>query len=119
LLAPILAMRPEWTGAEFDGWELIPFTFHGEHVGTAVLSGTEIHFALMPGTQIKGSIRGTVREFTQPLLDRFGFLTTRVGHDRPAQKRFVQRIGFNPTWENDIMQFYMLGETPFQRTRRC
>lgn len=101
----------------FEDWEVIPGYVNDEHVMTAVLKGTEIHVALVPGWKPLTSHRGAIRAFTKPLLERLGFLTTRVRHDKPAQKRFVQRMGFKPTWRDENVEYYLLGRLPFERNQ--
>lgn len=99
----------------FKDWDALPLVIAGQHVATAVVKGTEIHFALVPGKRPPGSTRGAVRAFLSPLLDKHGFLTTRVQHHRLDQKRFVQRVGFKPTWRDDQFDYYLLGALPFTR----
>lgn len=99
----------------FKDWDALPLVIAGQHVATAVVKGTEIHFALVPGKRPPGSARGAVRAFLSPLLDKHGFLTTRVQHHRLDQKRFVERVGFRPTWRDDQFDYYLLGALPFTR----
>ena len=99
----------------FSDWDAVPFQIDGEHAGVGVFKGTDVHFALVPGFKIKGSCRGAVRSLFKPYFDRQGFLTTRVPHERPAQKEFVKRVGFEPTWEDGNVTYFMLTRLPFER----
>lgn len=99
----------------FKDWEVVPVELGDQHVGTLVCKGTEVHFALVPGWRPAGSHRGAIREYLRPLFERQGFLTTRVPHYRPAQKQFVQRLGFKPTWRDDGVEYFLLGHLPFER----
>lgn len=99
----------------FSNWEVVPAHIDGQHVATAVLKGTEIHFALVPGWRPQACYRGAIKAFLKPLLERHGYLTTRVPHERPAQKRFVQRVGFKPTWRDEQVEYFLLGCVPFER----
>ena len=101
--------------AFFADWVIIPAQVGGEHVGTAVVKGTEIHFALIEGWRPKACQRGAIQAFLKPLLERQGYLTTRVPHERPAQKKFVQRVGFRPTWRDEQVEYFLLGSVPFER----
>jgi hypothetical protein len=101
--------------AFFADWECLPVTVEGEHVGTAVIKGTEIHFALVEGWRPKSCQRGAIKAFLGPLIERQGYLTTRVPHERLAQKKFVQRLGFQPTWRDEHVEYFMLGQVPFER----
>lgn len=99
----------------FQDWEAIPVQVNGRHVGTAVMKGTEIHFALVPSWRPRSCQRGAIRAFLKPLFDRHGFLTTRVAHERPVQKKFVQRVGFKPTWRDEQVEYFLLGKMPYER----
>jgi hypothetical protein len=50
-----------------------------------------------------------------PVLDRFGMLTTKVPKDMIASKRFVQRVGFKPTWQDEDFDYYLLTTLPWER----
>lgn len=122
LLAPIVKAVRKGTSlagpdirAFFADWEIIPAQVEGQHVGTAVVKGTEIHFALIEGWRPRSSQRGAIQAFLKPLLERHGYLTTRVPHERPAQKKFVQRVGFRPTWRDEQVEYFLLGCMPFER----
>lgn len=122
LLAPIVRSVRDSTGMSgpqiediFADWDLVPVTVDGQHVGTFAVMGTEVHFALVPGWRPRASYRGLVRQVLQPLFEEHGFLTTRVAHERPDQKKFVQRVGFEPTWQSEHGTFFMLTKLPFER----
>ena len=95
-------------------WDTVPVDIDGEHVATAIVKGTEIHFALVADWRPEGT-RGRIRAFLAPLLERRGYLTTRVRLDRPHEQKFVQRLGFAPTWNDENFRYYMLCELPFER----
>lgn len=97
----------------FKDWEVVPYYESGQHACTAVVKGTEIHFAAVPGRRVIR--RNNTRAFLAPLFERQGFLTTRVPHGRIAQKEFVQRIGFKPTWQDSEVEYFLLGSLPFER----
>lgn len=117
LLRPLLERAGGVDASIFDDWEVIPGYIHGEHAATAILNGTEIHFALVP--QFRGSavLRQRTREFLRPMFERMGFLTTRVVLTAKEQRQFVERVGFKPTWCDTIFQYYMLSELPFARSK--
>lgn len=124
LLEPIVAAIELESGLERNlikaylaGWEAIPAMHEGRHVATAILRGTEIHFAFASGWRPRACERRRIREFLAPLLGRRGFLTTRIKHSKPEQKKFVERVGFNPTWQDNDCQYYLLGRLPFERKK--
>jgi hypothetical protein len=100
----------------FDDWEVFPGHLDGAHVCTAIMRGPEIHFAFAPGWRPKGSLRGRIRNFLEPLLERHGYLTTRLALTRMEKDRFVRRMGFQPTWTDGQFQYYLMGSLPFTRT---
>jgi hypothetical protein len=99
----------------FKDWDVVPYYEAGQHACTAVVKGTEIHFAVMPDFKRKVIRRKNTRAFLAPLFERQGYLTTRVPHGRLAQKEFVQRIGFKPTWQDSEVEYFLLGSLPFER----
>jgi hypothetical protein len=122
LLEPIISSVRKGTALSrfqildyFADWDVIPFEFEGRHVCTTVAKGTEVHIALVSDWRPKASLRGAVRSFLRPVFERHGFLTTRISHGRLAQKEFVKRIGFKPTWKDGDVEYYLLGSLPFER----
>lgn len=99
----------------FEDWEVIPVVMDDRHAVTAVAKGTEVHVAVTDGYRPKACQRRAIRGFLKPLFDRHGFLTTRIPHHRLAQKSFVERVGFTPTWKDENFQYYMLASLPFER----
>lgn len=122
LLEPVIASIRKGTALSrrqilehLADWDVEPIEVGGQHVGTMVAKGTEVHMALVPGWRPASSSRGWARALLRPRLERYEFLTTRVWHHRPDQKQFVQRVGFKPTWADDNVQYYLLGNLPFER----
>lgn len=99
----------------FEDWEVVPYYDGDQHACTAVVKGSEIHFAVVPEFKRKVIRRKNTRAFLAPLIERQGYLTTRVPHGRLAQKEFVQRIGFKPTWRDSEVEYFLLGSLPFER----
>jgi hypothetical protein len=98
-----------------DDWDLIPVEMDGRYAATVIAKGTEIHIALVEGYRPKSSQRRAIHGFLKPLFERHEFLTTRVPHHRLKQKKFVQRVGFKPTWKDENFEYYMLASMPFER----
>ena len=110
------ALRPLLADADaifFQGWDVVPGYINGQHAATAVIKGSEVHFGLVPGFRHRIT-RGRVRGFLQPLLDRHGFLTTRILLSSQDKRRFVERVGFMPTWNDGKFQYYLLGNLPWR-----
>lgn len=99
----------------FKDWDVMPFEFEGRHIWTLVNKGTEVHIALAPDWGPKASMRDAVHCFFRPVFEKHGFLTTRVRHGRLKQKKFVERVGFRPTWKDGDVEYYLLSNLPFER----
>ena len=96
-------------------WNIVSVEADGRHAATVIVKGTEIHIALAEGYKPKTCKRGVIKQFLKPLFDEYGFVTTRVAHHRLKEKRFVERVGFKPTWGDTEFQYYLLGSMPFER----
>lgn len=105
-----------YTTSIFDGWDVVPGHINGVHVCTSIIKGTEIHFYALPQHRRKLVLRGRTQQYLQPLLERHGYLTTRVLKEHVGEKRFVERVGFKPTWADQQFQYYLLGRLPFARS---
>lgn len=92
----------------FAGW-----TFHdyGPGMGVAFTKGTEFHFTPTPAFRFR---RNLMRSQMRPLLEPFGFLTTRVQHDDTPSQRLNQLFGFKPTWADEHFQYSILTALPFK-----
>lgn len=110
----------EWSGVPGSaglllGWETACLEIDGETAGVAILSGTEIHFALAPEWRKRAITRRRVRDFLSPLLARRGFLTTRAHNPTDEMRRFLYRMGFVTTWAEPDVEHFMLCAVPYQK----
>lgn len=97
-----------------DGhWELHPFMREGEMQAFALVSGTEVHFGVVPAFRGKGIQRKRTAEFLKPLFDRLGYLTTRTAVGQDCS--FIERIGFTKTWSDGEVDHHILTALPFQK----
>jgi hypothetical protein len=115
LLQPFCELAGGFAASIFDGWDVIPAHVAGKHVATAIRKGPEIHLYVLPQHRLQILLRGRMQKFIEPLMEEFGFLTTRVLHAQTGQQRFVERVGFKPTWHDNQFQYYMLGRLPFAK----
>jgi hypothetical protein len=97
-------------------WELIPVEQDGEVKAVGLVNGTEFHCHLEPGFRLS---RTQMREFLRPLLQRHGYLTTRVAHGDQANQRFNRVFGFSKTWADDEFQYFILTKLPFEEGTPC
>lgn len=122
LLEPIIRLARRGTSlSRFDvlksleNWDVTPLAINDEHIGTVINNGPEIHMAFVEDWRPTFSTRGMIHGVIAPLLEQHSFLTTRVKHEHRHQQQFVQRMGFMPTWKDDLFSYYMLTKLPFER----
>lgn len=100
-------------------WDVTPVEMDGQHAVTVIAKGSEIHLAVVSGYKPRACQRRAIKGFLKPLFERYGFITTRVPHHRLVQKRFVERVGFKPTWKDENFEYYLLASMPFERNRNA
>lgn len=115
-LAPEVNMQPETLALMMAGWEVVEHKVDGQLAAAALLNGTEIHFVVNPSWRRRLIRRENTRAFLQPLLNRRGFLTTRVSRGQNSRRDFIQRVGFNFTWNDLDFDYFFLSKLPFTRT---
>jgi hypothetical protein len=108
LLAPF-----NLTYGSLDEWDAVPLLIDNKHAGTLIVQGMEVHFAFTKKPTI--CVRRAGREMLAPVLDKFGMLTTKVPKDMTDSKKFVQRVGFKPTWQDEDFDYYLLTTLPWER----
>lgn len=94
----------------FQGWV---FHDYGDGMGVAFTKGTEFHFAATGTFRFK---RKLMQQQMQPLMDVYGFLTTRVQHSDIQSQRINKLFGFKPTWADEHFQYSMLTALPFKES---
>ena len=117
LLSPLWEDSKEVLPETFEGWEIIPGFINQVHVATAILKGNEIHFGIKHEFRRRLIQRKRTRDFLAPLLERKSFLTTRVIRKDIVKQKFVERIGFKATWNDDLFQYFILTTLPFERKK--
>lgn len=103
---------------EFLSWQVVPGYIDGEVVCCAILKGTEIHFGVTPAWRHKAIQRHRARAFLKPLIEKHHYLTTRVVNDDSVKRRFIERLGFKPTWTDQRFTYFLLGKLPFEKELR-
>ncbi len=98
-----------------SGWTFHDYLEGEEVVASAMMHGPEIHIIVAPQWRGRAMSRRRVRAFLAPLLEQYGYLATRVLHNREEQRRFVERVGFTQTWSDSMFCYYMLTTLPFER----
>lgn len=96
-----------------NDWEAVPLVIDGNHAGTLIVKGMEVHFAFTSRPTV--CVRRVGRELLAPVLDKYGMLTTRVPRELNAAKKFVRRVGFEFTWRDKEFDYFMLTTLPWER----
>ena len=97
-----------------DGWTLHPGMIDGELACIAIASGPEVLFVAAPKWRRRLMLRERTRAFLAPLLERHGYLTTRADPE-DGHRKFLERLGFEFTWNDGRLDHFMLCELPFDR----
>ena len=73
-------------------WETIPLMQNSRLIGGVIVKGNELHvgYAEKPAA----SIRKNIKEVMQPLLEKHGFVVTKVAKDNINGLIFCKRLGF-------------------------
>lgn len=88
----------------FQGFELYEYL-----PGLVIIQReNEIHVAADPSIQGKWATRSVLARFFDELLNKWGFLVTRVADDNPAGHSFVQRLGFEAVQDLGGMVVYRM-----------
>jgi len=89
-----------------NGWLIEPHYEDGVMVGATLTNGPEFHFATFGG-QWKMT-RANIRHYLCPLLERYGYVTTKTPKEDTRQRRFNKILGFFVTSESEFFAHYKL-----------
>ncbi len=95
-----------------DGWTVSVAQRDGVDCCFVLINGPEIH--ILPFEDGKAMTRKNVIETLTPLLDEFGYVTTRVPRTETNHK-LRTTLGFEQTWQDDQFTYFALTELPFRR----
>lgn len=100
----------------FGEWNLTPILVKCEVAGVLVEKDGQIHMALEPMYR-KRSIywRKGLESLIQPLIEKYGYVTTLVVNDNTEAHSFVQKLGFKATIERGGITDYRLQKIVHRR----
>lgn len=98
-----------------DGWTVHTAQRDGEDVGFVFTNGPEIH--ILPIIERRAISRRNIIEFMQPLLDQFGYVTTRVPLAE-TEHRLRTALGFELTWQDHACTYWALTRLRYVRTQK-
>lgn len=89
-----------------EGWQVHTITRDGRQAGFALVKDNEVHAWREPTFTGRWGTRQDIERVIQPLLDQYGHVTTKVTAKNPVGNRFVTRLGFVKTHEQDGINHY-------------
>ena len=89
-----------------DVWHVVPVLRGKEFAGFFIVRDNEIHAYRVDEYKGNWLTRQDVERLTKPLFERFGHIVTTVRKDNLQGHRFVQRLGFHATREDDKLVYY-------------
>lgn len=76
-------------------WELIPIIVSDVIIGVVAEKNGEIHLAIEQSLRNKSIYwRTHLNLIINPIIDKYGYVTTQVESDDEAARKFVHRLGF-------------------------
>lgn len=102
--------------ARCNGWRIVTATRNGEDVAHVYTRGPEIHIETL--VQGRALTRRNIIEHLAPLIEEFGYATTRVPIAETNHK-LREKLGFVQTWNDDNFTYWALTETPFKKEKSC
>jgi hypothetical protein len=99
------------------GWQAHVLMHGGEDVAVLVYCGTEVHLNVKPGHQGRVLSRKALRELAAPIMDQWGFITTKLPIGSDKDREFIERIGFSKTWSSETFDYFILTTQPYERKK--
>jgi hypothetical protein len=97
-------------------WELIPLIVNDVIVGTLAEKDGEIHMAIEPQFRKKSTYwRTGLKLLIEPLINKYGYVITRVKKDDLETRKFVRRLGFTYYDSLGEIAIYAMSEIKFGR----
>lgn len=101
--------------AALDGWTIRAAQRDGEPVGFTISNGPEVH--ILPLVEGKSLSRRNIIEFIEPILDQFGYVTTRVPIAE-TEHRLRTALGFVSSWSDDTYSYWCMTRLRYARTQQ-
>jgi hypothetical protein len=109
-IEPIVFITHQQFARGLDAWEIEAVDVDGELAFAVLTRGPEIHFASFGGrTPIS---RAMIAARIDPLMERYGFVTTRTPKDEGRQHRINRLLGFEAIGADEFF-------THFRRDKKC
>lgn len=100
--------------SSLDGWTIQTAQRAGVDVAFVITCGPEIHFVAID--ERRAMSRRNILQFVEPLLDQFGYCTTRVAVTETDHK-LREALGFKRSWNDEHYSYWALTELPYQKSK--
>lgn len=100
-----------------DGWDITPITIDEELAFVFLVKGNALHFHTM-GTGHKMTMK-IIRLIFQPIIDKYGFVTTRTPKEETRQHRFNAVMGWKAVGEDEYDIHYRIDSLMRDRNRNA
>jgi len=100
--------------ANLHGWSVNIAKRNCEKVAIVISKGAELHF--VPLVQGKAMSRRNIIEAVKPILDEYGYVTTRVPVCE-EDHRLRLKLGFVNTWSDNDFSYWALTELPYHKEK--
>ncbi len=88
-----------------DDWQIVP-VYREELAGFFITKGPEIHAWRLPEYGGRWLTHQDIERLTRPLFHLYGHVTTSVRVENLGGHRFVRRLGFKPTGQDERLVYY-------------
>ena len=99
------------------GWDLTPLILDGKNIGVVMLRDKEIHVCLDPKQALLHA-RRIIKMCLDENIKRHTYLTT-ISFKEPETVRFLERLGFNKTGEDDTFISYRIDQSKLTKEKLC
>jgi hypothetical protein len=109
---PLLYISKDEFSALLEGWTIEGVEHEGELAFAFLSKGPQFHFQSFSAKQ--PITLKMIKTYLQPLIDRYGYVTTKTPKDDTRQHRFNRRFGFAAVGDDNFDIHYRL-----ERIRPC
>jgi hypothetical protein len=95
-------------------WTLEVAQHRGEDVAIIATKGCEIHFVALDEAAHRTVTRKNLRRFLAPLIERYGYATTRVPV-AVTDHRLREKLGFVELWRDETFAYFVVADMPYSR----
>lgn len=107
-IEPVVYITREQFVRELEQWDIEPVQIDGQLAFVTLTRGPEFHYTSFGLGKLSIAM---IRGWLEPILDRYGYATTRTPKSEPRQHRLNLRLGCTVTGEDEFFIHYRLDKT--------